>query len=485
MAIEQQAPSDDDAQALEESLRDLQLTGAAYPDVELLPEGLLPSDTCSQYDEATRVGRQNSWFGLLSKDGHARMSSTGVELGARVCNRSPPQLSAMSSTGFEGTQDSDGQQHFPEMLSREGSAQMSSTGFEGVRACEGSLQQLFEVSSTGLEGTQSPGEQSHLSGSNSCTRMSSTGSEDTHICGGTVQQPPEMSSTGFEGGQTPENEPRVDHRDLPALRRAKAKITVKLQDKGLRLVLRGRLVGMLALLNLYLDDDLHFGWMKASLFAAKSAGKGTNFARNLRYWVLLLVRYGIFPVRKRSKAVGFLPQGEDLSQLIHLHLLEISKEGHIRAQDIVTFLQTPAMRAHIGSDKGLSIRGAQRWMQQMGWRYGMAKNGMYKDGHESPEVVEYREAFCNRWVTDYAPRMHAYGNNGELVSNPSTVDLQNGRFPLILVTHDESTFYANDRRKTGWYHPDASVPQPKGEGQSIMVSDFLTPNWGRLRDNEQ
>ena len=63
---------------------------------------------------------------------------------------------------------------------------------------------------------------------------------------------------------------------------------------------------------------------------------------------------------------------------------------------------------------------------------------------------------------------------------------QVGRFKLVLVTHDESTFYANDRRKTKWTHTSqAATPQPKGEGASIMVSDFLVPEWGRLKDGDE
>ena len=58
--------------------------------------------------------------------------------------------------------------------------------------------------------------------------------------------------------------------------------------------------------------------------------------------------------------------------------------------------------------------------------------------------------------------------------------------PLILVTHDELTFFQNDERKTHWGHQDSwPAPQPKGEGQSLMVSDFLTAEWGRLRTSDQ
>ena len=57
------------------------------------------------------------------------------------------------------------------------------------------------------------------------------------------------------------------------------------------------------------------------------------------------------------------------------------------------------------------------------------------------------------------------------------------RFRLILVTHDESVFYQNDFRKTHWIASTSkATPLPKGDGQSIMVSDFLTSEWGRLLD---
>ncbi|KAF7304186.1 hypothetical protein MIND_00650700 [Mycena indigotica] len=63
---------------------------------------------------------------------------------------------------------------------------------------------------------------------------------------------------------------------------------------------------------------------------------------------------------------------------------------------------------------------------------------------------------------------------------------QAGRpFRLYHITHNESTFYANDRRKAMWiYDSFKNKPLPKGEGVSIMVSDFLTPDWGRLVHEE-
>lgn len=48
--------------------------------------------------------------------------------------------------------------------------------------------------------------------------------------------------------------------------------------------------------------------------------------------------------------------------------------------------------------------------------------------------------------------------------------------------HDESTFYANDRRKTRWVHEsETAVPYAKGEGPSQMIADLVSADYGWLR----
>jgi hypothetical protein len=59
-------------------------------------------------------------------------------------------------------------------------------------------------------------------------------------------------------------------------------------------------------------------------------------------------------------------------------------------------------------------------------------------------------------------------------------------FKIIPVTHDESTFYENDRRRNYWSHKnDNATPQKKGEGTSLMVSDFLMTKLGRLMHGDE
>jgi hypothetical protein len=53
--------------------------------------------------------------------------------------------------------------------------------------------------------------------------------------------------------------------------------------------------------------------------------------------------------------------------------------------------------------------------------------------------------------------------------------------PIILVTHDEATFSANDGICRAWMdmNGEATYLRPKTKGQGIMVSEFLLP-FGRL-----
>ena len=96
---------------------------------------------------------------------------------------------------------------------------------------------------------------------------------------------------------------------------------------------------------------------------------------------------------------------------------------------------------------------------------------MYIDGHEREDVVKYRNKFIVRW-NEYEKRMVLYDGDVYVVSTPKGFDVAQGaRFRLIPVTHDESTFYAEDRRKHYW-HPPGQKPVPERKGEDgIRVSN--------------
>jgi hypothetical protein len=165
--------------------------------------------------------------------------------------------------------------------------------------------------------------------------------------------------------------------------------------------------------------------------------------------------------------------------------------GFLKAEDVVDIVAGPQMQAifaQMGITKPtISIKTALRWLEKLGWTYGKLKTGMYLDEHERPDVVEYRKAFVERWM-GHERRFHRWDHNGAKLPCPNGFSVAGaiGRFRLILVIHDESTFFQNDERNTGWSHATSKLnPKAKGNGQSLMVSDFLTSDWGRLHDGDE
>ncbi|KAF8143005.1 hypothetical protein K438DRAFT_1495037, partial [Mycena galopus ATCC 62051] len=115
--------------------------------------------------------------------------------------------------------------------------------------------------------------------------------------------------------------------------------------------------------------------------------------------------------------------------------------------------------------RSISVQTARQWLKKLDWHFGCCKNGMYVDGNEA--------AFVKHWLEHYELRIMEY-NDSKMIKEPAGYVLKEkfkGRpFKLILVTHDESTFYANDRKVVWFSKIGKNLPQPKGEGKSIRVS---------------
>ena len=119
-------------------------------------------------------------------------------------------------------------------------------------------------------------------------------------------------------------------------------------------------------------------------------------------------------------------------------------------------------------------RTARGWLRNMGLHYKRIGKGVYIDGHEREDFSQYRQQeFVPRWL-EMKKRLCRFSaeNPGDPWQVPA--DLGEER-ALVLVTHDEATFSANDAPSYGWLK-DGQVPlRPKGRGKGIMVSAFLTP----------
>jgi len=123
-------------------------------------------------------------------------------------------------------------------------------------------------------------------------------------------------------------------------------------------------------------------------------------------------------------------------------------------------------------------------MQKMGYKLQDVRKGVYKDGHEGVDVVEYRQEKFLAALKALENRMVHWElietNDGEELRMVVSTNLPVGVKPIVSIVHDESTFNANDGRSKIWIKDDHISLRKKTRGKGIMVSDFLTPG-GRLQ----
>ena len=129
----------------------------------------------------------------------------------------------------------------------------------------------------------------------------------------------------------------------------------------------------------------------------------------------------------------------------------------------------------------IRARTARRWLNQLGLVYGRYRQGVYVDGHEREDVVLYRnEVFLPRWKLLQRRMVIFQEDDSGTVTWSAPPTLLPSEKPLVLVTHNESTFNANDGKRQGWMKKGEQPLRQKGKGRGIVVSGFLTSG-GRLR----
>ncbi|KAE9392521.1 hypothetical protein BT96DRAFT_959305 [Gymnopus androsaceus JB14] len=129
-----------------------------------------------------------------------------------------------------------------------------------------------------------------------------------------------------------------------------------------------------------------------------------------------------------------------------------------------------------GLKKGISEKTAQKWMKHMGYCWKKTPKGQYINGHEQYDVVYYRQ-------TEFLPAMSALEHctcSWILTHLDQLGPLPQNRI-IVVWFHNESMFYANNRRNLIWCDPNLkATPQPKGEGPPLMAADFVPQDYGWL-----
>jgi hypothetical protein len=143
-------------------------------------------------------------------------------------------------------------------------------------------------------------------------------------------------------------------------------------------------------------------------------------------------------------------------------------------------VKKPKVMEHYRILKPITLDTACEWMLKLNFKWRQAPKGTYLNGHERPDVVHYRQNIYLPTLAQREPAIWAWDkdNLSHLVDPASPSPIRH----TVLWFHDQCIFYQNDRRKYHWVHAsEKPVPLPKGEGILLMVSDFISADYGWLR----
>ncbi|GES92520.1 hypothetical protein RCL_jg28850.t1 [Rhizophagus clarus] len=221
--------------------------------------------------------------------------------------------------------------------------------------------------------------------------------------------------------------------------------------------------------------------MESAKIVAQLLNRGERFSKCVRAWAKSYTLYNDIPQIGRGKYSGkSLLEDEGVRLKVSSYLRKM--KHNVTIHNFCDYISSEILPSlGIETKTTISTRTVNRWLKKMGFVYDRYQKGMYVDGHERPDVVEYRKQFLEE-IDIYQKLMLSFEGND--LERQIDLILNNNEKLHILVTHDKTTFQSNDGLKSGWM-PDGEQPlRKKGQGRSIHISDFLTDTIGRLKLND-
>ena len=158
--------------------------------------------------------------------------------------------------------------------------------------------------------------------------------------------------------------------------------------------------------------------------------------------------------------------------------------GYIKADDVVMIVKSPEMQANlrqVGVCKPtITERTACNWLKKLNWRFEPKK----KKERISMDMSERTLYGIETHLSHTGRNMKSASTNGIMTGVPflfPLVFLSQGAVFVSFLSHTTSQLSSKMMNRRHWAHSSTTAtPKPKGNGQSLMVSDFLTVEWGCL-----
>ena len=202
---------------------------------------------------------------------------------------------------------------------------------------------------------------------------------------------------------------------------------------------------------------LNFTQTRAAEYAGVMLGK---LDRAIRQWRQDFIQHGEVPESKQGKyqRSGVLWSSEELNEKVSKFVREhaaVKGEPNLKTATFCEWVNEdllPNSSLEPGFPRKISIETARKWLHELGFEVLTPAKGMFFDGHERDDVVEYRGQFLRKMIEigflhpEQAPTPEA------AAAFPSDVPLAlaEQRAKTVVFFHDESTFHVNEDQPFQW-----------------------------------
>jgi len=146
--------------------------------------------------------------------------------------------------------------------------------------------------------------------------------------------------------------------------------------------------------------------LEASSLISEMVGRGPYYSIVIRAWAKQWMTQRIVPEFKRGLHVKVksLLDDEDVDLAVSSYLR--ANKFAVTPQKLKKHLEEEIFPTLALSVSPIIIREETvgRWMKKKGWHFGLHKKGVYVDGHEGHDVVDYRKQFLQEML-DLEPAM--------------------------------------------------------------------------------
>jgi len=152
-------------------------------------------------------------------------------------------------------------------------------------------------------------------------------------------------------------------------------------------------------------------------------------------------------------------------------MVQVINQSWTEAEDLVISPVGGRNIQHI--KKAISTCTSHQWLSKLGFQGIEVSKGVNRDGHEHEDVIAYQMEVFLLTMRSLSTRLIVWDH--ELEPQPTIQVLNGEELAVIIVTHDECTFNANDGQRFIWTQEKHNPIQKKGSGQELHMSELLTP----------